>query len=95
MLVVVEHEAQELGGHRQALGTHRHKAIKPGRVLNTLLVVVHEHVARIYVNGVAACQPVRLEWELTPADLFLSTVGPAPEVEFKRVTVWSLNGVKE
>jgi serine/threonine protein kinase len=95
LLFLIELEAQELGGHRQGLGSLRHRAIKPGRAENALLIVVHEQIARIYVNGVAVSQPVRLEWELTPAELLLTTAGPAPEVEFKRVTVWSLDGVKE
>ncbi len=67
-----------------------------GLKFNTLLVVLRGRLLEVYANGVAACAPIRLDRDLTPAVLALGCVGPPgheARSEFQRFTVWSAEGL--
>jgi hypothetical protein len=77
------------------VGPVTHPAVKGGDAINRLLVVVHNRVVEIYVNGVAVCDPVVVDRDFTPAVLALGAFSREKEVraEFERVTVWPADGL--
>jgi hypothetical protein len=77
------------------VGPITHAAIKGGDAVNRLIVIMHDRVLEIYVNGVAVCDPVVVDRDFTPAVLALGALSHAKEVraEFDRVTVWPANGL--
>jgi hypothetical protein len=69
---------------------------KGANAFNTLLVVVHNRVVEVYVNGVAVCDPVALPLSSSTPHLFLSNFSdarPGSLARFQRVTIWSAEGI--
>jgi hypothetical protein len=78
-------------------GPLEHKAIKRGPKWNTLLVVVRDRRVEIQVNGTAVLAPFVVDQPISPAILSLAgeSVNKDALAEFKRFTVFSLEGVPE
>lgn len=72
----------------------RHSAIKTGEQFNTLLVIARGRQVEVYVNGVAVCEPLTVDFDYLPGrfHLFMATkkIG---EAEFERVSIWSPAGL--
>ncbi len=71
-----------------------HPAIKPGEQWNTLLAVVRGRTVEVYVNGVAVCEPMTVDFDFLPCqpDL-LGGIHDTGAAEFERVTVYSADGL--
>jgi hypothetical protein len=50
----------------------RHPAIRRGDAFNTLRLILRNRQLEVYVNGVAVCDPVLLDWELPSPRLALA-----------------------
>jgi serine/threonine protein kinase len=70
--------------------TIAHPALKPLDEFNRLLVILRGRQLEVYVNGVAACDPVLVPAALSPAQVRLSVHFPPKggEAEFERLTIW-------
>jgi Sulfatase-modifying factor enzyme 1 len=65
-----------------------HPSIKQGCEYNKLLLVVRKREVLILVNGVQVCGPVKFDYDLTPAKLEFSAVGPGKKrAEFDRLEI--------
>jgi WD40 repeat protein len=85
---------------RRRVGPFHHPAVRGGDAWNNLLVVVRGRVVEVYVNGIAVCDPVPLDFDLLPAGLALVAMhdettphAQAAHMEFERLTVWSAEGL--
>jgi hypothetical protein len=78
-----------LGGPR--VGPVAHPAIRPAAGYNRLLLVYRDRTLEVYVNGVAVLDPVRLDRDVAPGIVTLTSfhAGGVPGVaEIARVSVW-------
>jgi formylglycine-generating enzyme required for sulfatase activity len=74
------------------IGPIQHRAIKPGDGFNKLLVVVRGGWTHIYVNGIAICEPLAIDFVKTPATFALvahADKNSVSRAEFERFTLWS------
>ena len=70
------------------MGPIAHPAIKPGSEYNDLLLIVRKREVVIVVNGVQVCDPVKLEYDITPSKLQLGVCGPGNKwAEFDRLEI--------
>jgi formylglycine-generating enzyme required for sulfatase activity len=70
------------------MGPIRHPAIKPGNEFNKLLLLLRKREVVIFVNGIQACDPVRFDYDVTPAVLCFGAAGPGPKrAEFDRLEI--------
>jgi hypothetical protein len=75
-------------------GMIRHTAIRKGDDFNSLLTVVRGRHLEVYVNGVAVCNPIVLDRDVTPGGPNPSLISQGfAKAEFERITVWSAEGV--
>jgi hypothetical protein len=73
------------------IGPVTHPAIKPGSAYNNLLLTVRTREVVIIVNGSQVAEPVKLEYDVTPAKLQLGVYGPGNKLaEFDRVEIREL-----
>jgi serine/threonine protein kinase len=77
------------------VGPIRHRAIKPGAEYNTLLVVSRDGLLEVYVNGVAAAEPIATEANAEPCwvGLISESGGGPSEADFSGMKVWSAAGL--
>ena len=70
------------------MGPITHPAIKPGNEFNKLLLIIRKREVVIFVNGVQVCDPVRFDYDLTPAGLQFGAAGPGMKrAEFDRLEI--------
>ena len=69
-------------------GPIMHPAIKPGTAFNKLRLIIRKREVVIFVNGVQVCDPVRFNYDLTPAWLQFGAAGPGMKrAEFDRLEI--------
>ncbi len=87
------------GDGRPALGSALPVLERPwiarGAAFNKLLVIIRGRLLEVYVNGKAVCDPVVLDWDVTPAHVLLGCQAPhrGERAEFERFTVWPADGL--
>jgi protein kinase-like protein len=77
------------------LGPFVPPAVRKGADSNALLVRVRGSWVEIYVNGVAACAPFVIDYELSPTavQIVVSGGGGGSLVELERLTLWSTEDI--
>jgi hypothetical protein len=80
----------QIEGQKRPLVALQSPVLKAGNQFNTLLIIVRGRLLEVYVNAVSVSDPITLDQDYTPANLFLATEGSgsALHAEFQRVTVW-------
>ena len=70
------------------IGPIVHPAVRPGNEFNKLLLILRKREVVIFVNGVQVCEPVRFEYDITPARVCFGAAGPGPKrAEFDRLEI--------
>ena len=72
-------------------GPVAHRAIKPGKATNKLLVVVRRRRLEIYINDEAVCEPVILDRNVSPGEMGLLALAKdePSRIELQCLTIWS------
>jgi serine/threonine protein kinase len=71
-----------------------HAAVKTGEEFNTILLILRTGYVEVFINGCAVCDPIIVEKDWDPDRLqFTLHSTQGAEVEFKRLTVWSVEGI--
>jgi hypothetical protein len=75
-------------------GPFKHVALKKPDEFNRVLVVMRDKRMELYINGVAACDPIALEHSVSPALMSIGLSGDkGARVEYERVRIWSADEI--
>jgi hypothetical protein len=81
-------------GDQALLYSGSHTAIKRGNEFNKLTVVYTADRLELFVNGVAACDPIVAPLRLQPVRVALGVSGSVKDTaEFRHLSIWSADGL--
>ena len=80
-------------GDQPALQSGTHAAIRKGDAFNKLTVIYTADRLEVFINGVAVCDPVPVPLRLQPVRLAFGVSGVKGKAEFKKLSIWSADGL--